>query len=231
MIVGAAVCPGAPFLVPGVAESLASHSADLMAAARQAIERLAGADRLLVISAARTGRPTRQLPAGSACAGAALGRSDLGGGSPDRADAAVGSVVGAGLLTRFGPIPRPAVDTIEVTVDGEVADTVVGPDRVGLLVIADGAATHGDDAPGRRDDRAGPFDDALADALAAGSPGALARACADRALAGALLAVTAPLRALAALTEPDPPTAAALLYRGRPYGVGYLVASWQWGRR
>lgn len=37
---------------------------------------------------------------------------------------------------------------------------------VGLLVVGDGSHRHGDRAPGRSDDRAGPFDDAVHDALA-----------------------------------------------------------------
>ncbi len=72
-------------------------------------------------------------------------------------------------------------------------------------MIADGAATHGDHAPGRRDDRAAPFDDGLA-------------------------AVT-PLAVLARLVGDRPPTAADLYFRGSPYGVGYFVASWRWAGR
>ena len=61
MIVGAAVCPGAPLLVPGVAEHLAGRAVGLTAAVRLAIDRLGAADRLLVISAARSGNPTRRV--------------------------------------------------------------------------------------------------------------------------------------------------------------------------
>jgi hypothetical protein len=83
----------------------------------------------------------------------------------------------------------------------------------------------------RRDDRSIPFDDRLATALADGDPGELRLACADRELARELLAVTDPLLVLAELTAADRPSAAELLYRGAPYGVGYLVACWLWNSR
>ena len=44
---------------------------------------------------------------------------------------------------------------------------------VGLLIVGDGSHRHGDRAPGRPDDRAGPFDDAVHAALAAADPDAL----------------------------------------------------------
>jgi len=100
--------------------------------------------------------------------------------------------------------------------------------RTGLLVIADGSACHGDDAPGKRDDRAAGFDAALAGALAAGDPVALLSACADRELAAQLLSTVDPLALLALLTARRPPAVADLQYAGAPLGVGYLVASWLW---
>ncbi|TDV40350.1 hypothetical protein [Actinophytocola oryzae] len=47
------------------------------------------------------------------------------------------------------------------------------PAPVGLLVVGDGSHRHGDRAPGRPDDRAGPFDDAVHEALAAADAEAL----------------------------------------------------------
>lgn len=44
---------------------------------------------------------------------------------------------------------------------------------VGLLIAGDGSHRHGDRAPGRPDDRAGPFDDAVHEALAAADAKAL----------------------------------------------------------
>ena len=231
MIVGVAVCPGAPFLVPGVAEPLAAGSAELVAACVAAVRSLAGADRIILVTA---GRRTVLYPPGTVAVSASpLRRSDL---APRRCGPALaaGTIVGRALLDRAFPDVVPAPVAIVET--GEDPATTCAAIRHGhpgsdaLLVIADGAATHGDHAPGRRDDRAGPFDDTLAAALAAGDPVALRRACADRDLAAQLLAVIDPLCALAQLTEADPPTTARVLYRGRPFGVGYLVAAWHWNR-
>ena len=111
-----------------------------------------------------------------------------------------------------------------------LADRLASVRRVAVLVIADGSACHGDAAPGRRDDRAGPFDLALARALASGDPAALHAATTDRALAGELMASVEPLAVLALLTAERPPDAGELLYSAAPLGVGYLVASWGWAQ-
>ncbi|WP_420124728.1 hypothetical protein [Nakamurella sp.] len=234
MIVGAAVCPGAPFLIPGVADPLALARADLVDACRTAVRPLADADRIVVVAG---GRRTVVFPAGtvgSQTGAPAVLRSDL---HPPvcRPVLPVGAVVGQALLERTFPggVPVP-VDLVETGDDPDIAAAAVrhrAGARDALLVIADGAATHDDHSPGRRDDRAGPFDDALAAALAAGDPAALADACADGELAAALLAVTGPLRVLAGLTSTDPPVSAELLHRAAPYGVGYLVAAWRWPGR
>lgn len=150
----------------------------------------------------------------------------------------VATLVGTNLL-RWAPTVPPTT-AVEVTRiagagAGEIfADltrelTLEGSDRVALLVIADGAACHGANAPGRLDDRSGAFDEALADALAAGNPVALRTACQNPDLpAEALLSSVAPLRLLADLTFARAPDEAELLYSGAPFGVGYFVASWRW---
>ena len=172
---------------------------------------------------------------------------------PVVSSAAVGTAVGATLLAESltgaasngqapqqlsshrppSPAQCPPTTAIEINGDpAEVAEMLAGraqsAERLALLVIADGSACHGDDAPGRRDDRAAAFDAALAEALAAGNPAALRTAAADRALGRALLASVDPLAVLALLTDQRPPTSADLLYAGAPLGVGYLVASWRW---
>lgn len=50
MIVGMAVCPGAPLLVPGLAPALAGSLPELGKACRAAVRSLAGADRLLLVT-------------------------------------------------------------------------------------------------------------------------------------------------------------------------------------
>ncbi len=71
-----------------------------------------------------------------------------------------------------------------------------GPRTVGLLVVGDGAATHTEKAPGHLDERAGPFDAAVAAALRDADPAALAAL--DPELAAQLLAAgRAPWQVLA----------------------------------
>lgn len=129
------------------------------------------------------------------------------------------------------PVSQPPTVAIEVTDPIAAAKMLSGitsgPERVAILVIADGAACHGDDAPGRRDDRSGPFDAALARALGTGDPHALLEAC-EPDLADGLLATVTPLEVLALLTEDAPPVNADLLFAGAPRGVGYLICSWAW---
>ena len=99
-------------------------------------------------------------------------------------------------------------------------------DPVGLLVLGDGSHRHGDRAPAHPDDRAGPFDDAVGAALAAGDPAALLALDADLAaelgamgraawqvLAGAVRATGGRWRGDA-------------LYSDHPFGVAYHVAVW-----
>lgn len=234
MIVGAAVCPGAPFLIPGVADPLALARADLVAACLSAVRPLAAADRIVVLAG---GRRTAVFPAGSVdsqVVAPPVARSDLRA-STGRPVLPVGAVVAQSLLERAFPggVPVP-VDLIETADEPDVAVAAVrhrAGARDALLVIADGAATHGDHAPGRRDDRAAPFDDAIAAALAGGAPAALTLACADADLVAVLRAGVLPLQVLAELVRADPPRSSEVLYRGSPYGVGYLVAAWRWPAR
>jgi len=242
------VCPGAPFLVPGVADPIAGRLRPVLQACDAALGRLAAADHLLLITAGAAGVDApvahRLLPPGTLVPTTSVRRSDLPGPAPVLlpADAgrapgapavnpAVATLVGASLLATVS-IDTP-VTAAEITGDpAEAAAALAGltdtARRTALLVIADGSACHGDQAPGRRDDRAGGFDAALAAALAAGDPNALLVACADRGLARDLLATVDPLAVLAALTTAHPPDSAELHYAGAPLGVGYLVASWQW---
>ncbi|MEV0620921.1 hypothetical protein AB0I81_46880 [Nonomuraea sp. NPDC050404] len=97
-------------------------------------------------------------------------------------------------------------------------------ERVALLVMVDGSACLGSGAPGRHDEEAGPYNEAIGEALAAGDPGVLAAldpARADRLWVGGRAA----LQVLAG-------AAGAGRYDGRllmscaPYGVGYFAGLW-----
>jgi hypothetical protein len=90
--------------------------------------------------------------------------------------------------------------------------------------MGDGSARRTLKAPGYLDDAAGPFDAAVAAALAAGDAAALARL--DLAEGERLLAAGAPSwRAVGAALSGRTFTA-RLHYDDAPFGVGYLVADW-----
>jgi hypothetical protein len=98
-----------------------------------------------------------------------------------------------------------------------------GPDPVGLLVAGDGSHRHGERAPGRPDERAGPFDDAVHAAIAAADPVAL-RAL-DPVLAADLGAVgRAPWQVLAGVLSHGAWTCADARQLV-PFGVAYHVAT------
>ena len=89
-------------------------------------------------------------------------------------------------------------------------------------------ARRGEKAPGFLDERAFSFDDAVADALAAGDPGPLRDL--DVTLAAELMVGgRSVLRLLGLLGDRARPTHAALTHREDPYGVSYLVARWDLG--
>jgi hypothetical protein len=112
------------------------------------------------------------------------------------------------------------------TVEDVARDLAGRPDGTVLLVLGDGSARRGDTAPGYLDERAFPFDDAVATALADGDPAALHGL--DTGLAEELMVLgSAALRVLGAvaLAQGSAPRA-ALSYRDDPYGVSWFVATW-----
>ncbi|MGB3440920.1 MAG: hypothetical protein WBA97_19400 [Actinophytocola sp.] len=227
MIVRAAVVPNPPLLIP---ELVAGTDADVTAV-RAAC--LAVATRL-------TSAATRWVAVGAGPAGV-LG--------PDAAGTFAG--FGVDVVVRLGgaassapdpamPLPalvagwlRAQVAAAEVTMHlvppdlspddcyalGEhLAET---PEPVGLLVVGDGSHRHGDHAPGRPDDRAGPFDDAVHDALA--NADAKSLMALDPALAGELGAAgRAPWQVLAGVLGQGEWASDARLTI--PFGVAYHLA-------
>jgi len=119
----------------------------------------------------------------------------------------------------------PAARAASATAPSAGDPASLGGPPTALLVIGDGAATHTEKAPGYLDERAGPFDDAVAAALAAADPAALAAL--DPAPAADLLAAgRAPWQVLAGATR-DGTWEGELLHSTRTFGVGYHVAVWQ----
>ena len=179
MLSTVAVVPEPPLLVPELATGAAAETAALRAACREAARRLAAASASWIAVGADPGgsgrwRPT---PGGASSASASTSWS---GWRPDAAEP-----VDAGV-----PLPLLVAgwlrEGLPVTVRGELVAPDADPDAclalgaelareaTALLVVGDGAATHTEKAPGYLDERAGPFDDAVAAALAAADPAALA---------------------------------------------------------
>jgi hypothetical protein len=113
------------------------------------------------------------------------------------------------------------------TVEDVARDLAGRPDGTVLLLLGDGSTRRGDKAPGYLDERALPFDDGVATALAAGDAAALHDL--DAGLAAELMVLgSGALRVLGgvALAQGSAPRA-ALSYRDDPYGVSWFVATWQ----
>jgi len=91
-------------------------------------------------------------------------------------------------------------------------------DEIGVLVVADGATTLTQGAPGGYDPDSEPMQTALDDALATGNAAALTRL--PKEIVGRVA-----YQVLAGLTGPNPHGANELV-RGAPYGVGYFVGTW-----
>ncbi|MEU9331923.1 class III extradiol dioxygenase subunit B-like domain-containing protein [Streptomyces sp. NPDC048290] len=100
-----------------------------------------------------------------------------------------------------------------------------GPDeRIALLVMGDASACRTLKAPGYLDERAEPYDKALARAIGAADVAALKAL--DPALSRDLkVSGRAPWQILAGAAEAAD-LSGTLLYEDAPYGVGYLVATW-----
>lgn len=98
------------------------------------------------------------------------------------------------------------------------------PGPVAVLAMGDGSARRTEKAPGHLDPAAGPFDAAVAAALAAGDATALAAL--DEAEGARLLAAgVATWRAVGAAVQGCELTA-RLRHDDAPHGVGWLVADW-----
>lgn len=147
---------------------------------------------------------------------------DVDAGGPDHV-LGLAHTVGAWLLDEAGWTgPRRYTTTLS-------ADDLA--DDVAVLVMADGSATRTERAPGHLDERSGPFDAAVASALADGDADALAGV--DLALARELWCQGAPTwRAVADAVSArvhahGADVEASLELDDAPLGVGWFVARWQ----
>ncbi|MFE6335302.1 class III extradiol dioxygenase subunit B-like domain-containing protein [Streptomyces sp. NPDC057798] len=234
MLVAAAVCPCPPLLVPEVASGAAPELDAVRAACADALGVPAAArpDRLLVVGpAGEEGLGT--FPQGSRGSfrgfgvevGVQLGRA---GGSTRELPPSL--AVAAWLLERVGwadapveglGVGEPLAAERCIQAGREIA---AGPDRVAMLVMGDASACRTLKAPGYLNERAEPFDAAVARALGAADLSALKAL--DAGLAYELKASgRAPWQVLAGAAE-GAGLSGTLLHESAPYGVGYLVAAW-----
>lgn len=240
MLVAAAVCPCPPLLVPEVAAGAAPELDDLRAACADAVGVLAASrpDRLVVIGPAeRSGRGAFAegaqgsfRPFGVAL-DVRLGRTDAltdpPAAEPVRA-LPPSLAVGAWLLRGWSAAPVTAIGVGEPLEQERCAavgrELAAAHGRLALLVMGDGSACRTLKAPGYLDERAAPFDAAVAAALAAADTAALAAL--DAELAEALkVSGRAPWQVLAGAAQ-EAGLSGELLHETAPYGVGYYVATW-----
>jgi len=236
-LVAAAVCPHPPLLVPDVAAGAAAELDSLRAACMASVDvlRAAAPDLLVVVG---TGATTREHPAGARGTFAGFGvplevvlGADNGAGDRPPPSLPLSLTVGAWLLAAAAY--DGAVVGLEVAADGTPgeraalgADVAARQERVALLVMGDASARRTPKAPGARDERAEPFDRAVADAFRRADAGALRDL--DVALADELMVAGWPAwQVLAgAVGTASDGWAGEVTYDEAPYGVGYVVADW-----
>jgi hypothetical protein len=167
VIVGAAFVPETPLLVPEVAQGAAAEIADLGAACRAAIGRVAErAESWLVIGSAEK---TTSYDAGTVGTLAGFGvdlEVALGDGPANRSPVLPPSLtVGAWLLRQsLGKGMR-----VSAFAAGPRSSPPPVPDHAtAMLVVGDGSASRSEKAPGYFDERAAQFDADVADALRSG---------------------------------------------------------------
>jgi hypothetical protein len=231
-----AVVPEPPLLVPELAGSAADETAALRDACLAAAEQLAdAARRWIAVGADPGGRRTVDPRTRGSFLGFGV---DLEVGlAPDAhgpADPRMALplliagwlAAGRGVTVR-GELVPPDLPTGACLELGAAlaAGASAAPEPVGLLVVGDGSARHSEKAPGALDDRAAPFDDAVAAALATADAAALAAL--DPALAADLMvAGRAPWQVLAGAAG-EQRRQAELLHSSAPFGVAYHVAVWR----
>lgn len=251
MIVAAALCPAAPLLIEGTAPALAVEQAGLVVAAARAVRSVSrAAERLLVLAPGRSARWIPSLPVELGTSPFGRGRrretrpsapsASLDPAGPAPAD--LPSELAAGIWVAGSLLAAASSDATEITAlqlgaGGTMPDEIdiaelVGELRsseqaVGVLVMADGAICHGDNAPAAPDPRAAAFEDSLQRALTV-DPVLLGRWCAENEALADGLGASAPA-ALAVLAQllADRQWLVEARDHGAPYGVGYHVASWR----
>ncbi len=226
MVSGAVFCPHPPALVPAVAQGAAAELDDLRAAARVAIQRVATPGAEIIVIGAGPGPRMHDPTARGSLAGYGVELEiPLGADEPGLLELPLSLTIGAWLL-RDALGPGHGAMGLAVGMDGALTVRQLGhrPDAPQVLIVmGDGSARRSPTAPGYLDERAAPFDVAVAAALSAGDPGRLRF---DSGLGTELLAAGPPAWSAAAVLLAGGRYDAELLYDAAPYGVGYFVAVW-----
>jgi len=226
VITAAALVPHPPLLLR---ELGGGHDgvARLRTAALDAVRAVVGgADRVVLVG------PADECATWDAAAVVDVRRFGTTGERPSGEPLPLSLAVGVRLLAEAGwtgPVDRVGVawDSTDEELEALAGRLGAAPGRTAVVLLGDGSARRGEQAPGHLDQRAFAFDDGLADALAAGDAGALAGL--DVVLAAELMVLgrsTLRLLGLLALREGQAPRA-ALTHRDDPHGVSYLVATWR----
>lgn len=227
MLSALAIVPSAPVMVPELASGAAAETADLRAAALEAVRGLParwiaigvaeqdgvygpdragtfggyGVDIRVALSPEATTSAPTALPLCALICGWLRGQA--------RPDARVETR--AYRAEHAGPVALGFGARLREQIDADAAD-------IGVVIVADGANTLTPAAPGGYDEDSPTVQSALDDALAAGDCAALTR------LPSGVLGRVG-YQVLAGLAGTGPRTAAEL-YRGAPYGVGYFAGVW-----
>ncbi|WP_246178840.1 hypothetical protein [Actinomadura decatromicini] len=239
MLVSAAVCPHPPLLVPAMAGEAAGELDAVRAACAEAVRAvlggLAAGGTLIVVGG---GPDTRRYGPG---AYATLRPYGLDWTSPEHPRGAppgeplpLSLTIGRWLLEGRLLEGRDAATEARyqaVASDAPTADCLplgrdlaASSDRVSLLVMGDGSACRSEKAPGYLDQRAAPYDAAVARALEEADAAALAAL--DPGLSREVRAAGRAAWQVLAGAAGEGAFRGAVLAEEAPYGVGYLVASW-----
>lgn len=219
MIVRAVSCPHPPLLLPGVTGEAVPEVEELRAACETAIDELVAVapDVVVVVGGAPE---TRAWPADAA--------------SPRHffvsGPVPAGEVLPLSLAVARELVPVPVeLHGVDVTLPVEDCRAygrriAARPERIGLLVMADGSARRGPKAPGYADHRALAVDGAFDEALRAGDPEPLLKLepdVADELLIGGRAAWQVLSGACEALV-----VRSTCHYSDDPFGVWYPVYVW-----
>jgi hypothetical protein len=219
-----AFCPQPPLLLPAVTGAPSCALAVLRAAVTSAVQTvLAGLPEIVVVVGA--GADGVRFGPGDAGDlhgfGVDLEQPFAGRVLPGSRRVPLPHLLGAWLLDHAGHTgPRLGVGPDDL---GTALSDLPGP--VGVLAMGDGSARRGEKAPGHLDPAAGPFDAAVAGALATGDAAALAAL--DPAEGERLLAAGVPVWRAVGAALAGLPVEAELLHDEAPFGVGYPDATWR----